>query len=249
MTNEAVCVLLTKGDLVLAVARRGTEDQWGLAGGKVDPGEDKKDAAIRELKEETGIVVLPQHLSPIFEREENGYHSTTFLYHGTAPTMDLSGDAGPVKLITWEELINGPFGKYNRELKLRFDFDQAVIEWAQDWYRYMDCVEQERLQSNNFVDSLPITRHEYTKRTRYRLRTIAEIKANLEESIDNRILTERKLFLALEQLSISSLTGQTKSIAEAACALSQYPRLSAKFYRCEVNLLQAIEPILIERNL
>lgn len=41
---------------VLAVTRRGRHDDWNLPGGKIDPGETPRVAAMRELLEETGVV-------------------------------------------------------------------------------------------------------------------------------------------------------------------------------------------------
>ncbi len=54
----AVGVVCLRGDAVLLI-KRGTpplEDSWSLPGGRIEWGERAVDAALRELKEETGCV-------------------------------------------------------------------------------------------------------------------------------------------------------------------------------------------------
>ena len=53
----AVGVVCLRGDEVLLI-RRGTpprQGEWSLPGGRIEPGEMATDAAIRELREETGV--------------------------------------------------------------------------------------------------------------------------------------------------------------------------------------------------
>jgi 8-oxo-dGTP diphosphatase len=53
----AVGVICLRGDQVLLI-RRGTPPrlgEWSLPGGRVEPGEPLRDAALRELVEETGV--------------------------------------------------------------------------------------------------------------------------------------------------------------------------------------------------
>lgn len=53
----AVCVVCLRGDTVLLI-RRGTpprQGEWSLPGGRIEPGERAVDAALRELREETGV--------------------------------------------------------------------------------------------------------------------------------------------------------------------------------------------------
>jgi 8-oxo-dGTP diphosphatase len=53
----AVGVVCLRGDSVLLI-RRGKpprEGEWSLPGGRIEPGERAMDAALRELREETGV--------------------------------------------------------------------------------------------------------------------------------------------------------------------------------------------------
>ena len=58
MTNLfAVTALLVKDELVLAVSRKNNPNDFGLPGGKIDPGETPEGALFREVSEETGLNV------------------------------------------------------------------------------------------------------------------------------------------------------------------------------------------------
>jgi 8-oxo-dGTP diphosphatase len=55
--QPAVLAVLLRGDEVLLVRRRNPPNQgaWGYPGGRIEPGEPLATAALRELKEETGV--------------------------------------------------------------------------------------------------------------------------------------------------------------------------------------------------
>ena len=74
----AVGVVCLKGDAVLLI-RRGRpprQGEWSLPGGRIEPGERAVDAALRELREETGveaeIVALVDVVDGVFP--EAGLH-------------------------------------------------------------------------------------------------------------------------------------------------------------------------------
>ncbi len=117
----AACILICKGNKFLAVARRGTTDEWGLPGGKIDVGETPAQAASRELEEETGLQVTISDLDPVFistcgpgsdGKTFKVVTYTTSKYSGTLK----NGDAGPVDWVDIDKLTSGPFGNYNKEL-------------------------------------------------------------------------------------------------------------------------------------
>jgi len=125
MEKRAATVILLHPldkNLVLGVSRKDDHTAWGMPGGKLDPGEDFTQAAIREMFEETGIKV--SQLKEIWHGlDAGGYNTTTFLVldrpdnlttilRGEFPTTE----AGKVKWCTWDELTSGPFKDYNTNI-------------------------------------------------------------------------------------------------------------------------------------
>jgi 8-oxo-dGTP pyrophosphatase MutT (NUDIX family) len=115
--RQAVCVCVLKGDKVLAVARRGTTDEWGLPGGKVDSGEAPLEALVREVWEEAHIKLNKNKLELVFSRIDHPFLVITYLYSGDIDDEPEQGDAGPAGWVTWDQLLSGPFGEYNARLK------------------------------------------------------------------------------------------------------------------------------------
>jgi len=72
-----VGAILLKGDNVLLV-KRGREPSkglWSIPGGLVELGEDVRDAIVREVKEETGLHIVPGELFDVVDavhRDEQG---------------------------------------------------------------------------------------------------------------------------------------------------------------------------------
>lgn len=78
--NDKKQVLLEKR----SANKRFNPNKWALCAGHVDAYETLENAAIREIKEEVGIIVAPSELHPFGEREftirESNSHITYFYY-------------------------------------------------------------------------------------------------------------------------------------------------------------------------
>ncbi len=64
----SACVLSAHGVLL---QRRDDNGLWGLPGGAVDPGETVSAAVVREVREETGLVVRPVRLIGVYSDPAN----------------------------------------------------------------------------------------------------------------------------------------------------------------------------------
>lgn len=117
--KRAVCILIHEGNgsgRVLATSRRNDNTQWGFPGGKVDPGESDVQAAVRELKEETGLTVPVSSLVPVYCDETTGFICTTFLVTTSAYDSIVAEKGIEVRYLDVGVLTNptsSPFAMYN----------------------------------------------------------------------------------------------------------------------------------------
>ena len=76
---RAAGVVLTRGagaELEVAVIHRRRRRDWSLPKGKLQPDEDAQVAAVREVEEETGLVLDPAELHPVaYERFARETHT------------------------------------------------------------------------------------------------------------------------------------------------------------------------------
>lgn len=79
--KKASCILLIdeKNKLFLSVSLKTDKTDFNLPGGKVEKGETFKQAAIREMKEETGLDILEKDLIIFQEDFVDGFKVITYL--------------------------------------------------------------------------------------------------------------------------------------------------------------------------
>ncbi len=116
----AACVLILNDLNQVVLTTRRNSSEVGLPGGKVDYGETSRQAAIRETKEETGIILDDEKLSECFSKLCEGevdFITTCFIikYNGEIPGGDEIGINS-----FWGDLnelvLNSPFKDYNLEM-------------------------------------------------------------------------------------------------------------------------------------
>ena len=109
-----VGAIIIEGDRVLLVKRAHPpiQGQWSIPGGVLEVGEMVREAAVREAREETGLVVEPGELLGVYDRilrdpeQRVQYHYVLidFLCHPVGGELLAASDAAEVRWFRREEL-------------------------------------------------------------------------------------------------------------------------------------------------
>ncbi|PJF39964.1 MAG: NUDIX hydrolase [Phototrophicales bacterium] len=104
-----VVFLLRNNDAELLLVKRGMnpgKGRWALPAGFVDAGEDPKIAAIREVKEETGLDVQIERLLDVFHANDEGLADIVIAYAGRVlgGTLKADDDAEAAAWFTRENI-------------------------------------------------------------------------------------------------------------------------------------------------
>jgi 8-oxo-dGTP diphosphatase len=117
----------------VALIRRGKEPlkgRWVVPGGTVEWGEALEDAVVRELQEETGLIVRPRALLTVFDRIDRGpdgvrYHYVIldYLCELVAGELSAGSDAAEAAWVAPQDLA-------------RYDLPQKALEVVTDGFRH-----------------------------------------------------------------------------------------------------------------
>ncbi|MGB8064281.1 MAG: NUDIX hydrolase [Candidatus Sulfotelmatobacter sp.] len=109
-----VGAIIIEGDRVLLVKRAHPpiQGQWSIPGGVLEVGEMVREAAIREAREETGLIVEPGELLGVYDRilrdpeKRVQYHYVLidFLCRMIGGELQAASDAAEVRWFTREQL-------------------------------------------------------------------------------------------------------------------------------------------------
>ncbi len=109
-----VGAIVIEGDRVLLVKRAHPpiQGQWSIPGGVLEVGELVREAAVREAREETGIIVEPGVLLGVYDRVlrhaagrvQYHYVLIDFLCRPVGGELSAASDAAEVRWFTREEL-------------------------------------------------------------------------------------------------------------------------------------------------
>ncbi|MCJ1778535.1 NUDIX hydrolase [Mammaliicoccus sciuri] len=101
---SAACIVLNDEDKILLI--KGPKRGWEMPGGQVELGEPLYDAAIREVKEESGADIKIIRFCGIFQNTKSSIVNTLFLARYTGGTLQTSDESLEVGFFTYDEVMN-----------------------------------------------------------------------------------------------------------------------------------------------
>lgn len=103
--QPVVAAVVTRGEAVLIAQRRDGNPPWAFVSGEIEPGESPADAAIREVKEETGLQVRP---GAEIGRRVHPNTARTMIYMAARPAFAYAdvevGDEQELLAVAWVDL-------------------------------------------------------------------------------------------------------------------------------------------------
>ncbi len=127
---RATAILIQDGKILLvqqSVPGADPPRRWSLPGGGLEAGETLEACVVRELREETGLVVRPQELLYLCERIHQGRHAVhiTFRVERVGGDLRVGGEPEPgaepigdVKMVPLKALCDFGFTERFRDLAM-----------------------------------------------------------------------------------------------------------------------------------
>jgi len=116
LNQPVVAAIVTSGQGVLIGRRNDRTPPWTFIAGEVEPGERPEDAAVREVKEETGLEVRAGQIVGERDHPATGRHMIYMAAEPTRGTEVFVGDEAELAEVRWvslaeaDELLPGMFG-------------------------------------------------------------------------------------------------------------------------------------------
>jgi 8-oxo-dGTP pyrophosphatase MutT (NUDIX family) len=115
-TIAVLAVIQNEQGDILGVSRKYDRSDFGLPGGKVDPGEDIYSAMVREVMEETSLIVLDA--DPLYFGRVGNTNTHACVYHVTRYSGNIhTTEEGDVKWVDWETVKQGTYGEFNKSVE------------------------------------------------------------------------------------------------------------------------------------
>jgi len=118
LPQAVCCVIRNEQGQLLFVSRKDDKTAFGLPGGKVDVDETPRQAIIREVKEETGLDVIPgpviyETLCPKHAPDGVDYYAYCFLITSWSGNL-ATDETGVLMWGSWKDQEDGWFATYNK---------------------------------------------------------------------------------------------------------------------------------------
>ncbi len=141
----SVAAIIRNTDGEILFQNKGNGEKWSLPAGAIEPGETPAKALVREVREETGLIVFPRELIGVFGGKEFRYqypngHKVEYIIHMFECEIK-GGKIGPKDDETAELRYFRPQNKpelalpYPESIFINDSQDQAFIQWDDLWMK------------------------------------------------------------------------------------------------------------------
>jgi 8-oxo-dGTP diphosphatase len=122
--------------------RRSDSGEWGLPGGMVDPGESPARTVVREVHEETGLLVRPERLAGVVGPHHVVYPnsdvvevtSSAFVCSVVGGRLEpLDGESSELRFVALDEMPASPFLEVYPLAELVRGTGSAWFAWDESW--------------------------------------------------------------------------------------------------------------------
>ncbi|WP_409340330.1 NUDIX hydrolase [Paenibacillus sp. MBLB4367] len=124
------------GNILIVKNKKGDSYYWGLPGGAAEDGETLEQALIREVKEETGFIIVISGLNSVREMffAEAGHHAliVTFYAKIVGGKIDINDPDNDIIEVKWAniEMVKELMPSLFEMLRINSDNDKALAFYA-----------------------------------------------------------------------------------------------------------------------